>query len=90
MDFAAQRVAIDGRSRVLINPTTLFEGCAIGRNAKFLLPLINNKWPPKVDSGGHSFSFLNISINNESFFLSEVVIFEKMRTEITRHNQELG
>jgi hypothetical protein len=27
----------------------------IGRNAVLLQTLTNNKWPPKVDSGGHRF-----------------------------------
>jgi hypothetical protein len=35
----------------------LFEVYEIGRNAKFLLPLTNNKWPPRVDPGGHRFKY---------------------------------
>jgi hypothetical protein len=38
-----------------INPPTLFRGAQIGRNVKFLDTLTNNKWPPRIASGGHSF-----------------------------------
>ena len=34
-DFWVQRVAKDEGSRVLINPTALFGGCEISRNARF-------------------------------------------------------
>ena len=34
---------------VIICPLALFGGCEIGRNAEFLLPLINNKRPPKIE-----------------------------------------
>ena len=50
-----QRVVTDGRRRVLINPTALLGACEIDIFAKFLLTLINSKWPPGVDPGGHSF-----------------------------------
>jgi hypothetical protein len=49
-------------------------------------PLINNKWPLRVDPGGHHFvvlclspcglkSLLNTSINNKPIFFLEVVTF---------------
>jgi len=38
-----------------VYPLTLFGGAQIGRNAKLLLTLINNKWPLGVDPGGHRF-----------------------------------
>ena len=44
----------DGR-RFLINPTALLGVCEIDKTEEFLLPLTNNKWPPGVDPGGHSF-----------------------------------
>jgi hypothetical protein len=40
MDFWGQRVATDGRIRVLVNPTALIGACEIDKIAKFLLPLI--------------------------------------------------
>jgi hypothetical protein len=43
------------------------------------LTLINNKRPPRVDPGGHSFVFLNISINKKPIFFSEVVTYKKLR-----------
>ncbi len=43
MDFLVQRVATDGGSRVLINPTALIGTCEIDKNAKFLLTLTNRK-----------------------------------------------
>jgi hypothetical protein len=61
----------------LINPPALFRACEIDRNAKFLLTLTNKKWPPRIDPGGHSFVFLNISINNKPVFFSEVVTYKK-------------
>jgi hypothetical protein len=48
-------VAADGGNRVLINPTALLGAYEIDKIAKFLLPLINNKRPPEVDSGGLSY-----------------------------------
>ncbi len=39
MDFWGQRVATDGRIRVLVNPTALIGACEIDKIAKFLLPL---------------------------------------------------
>jgi hypothetical protein len=53
--FWVERVATDGRCRVLINPTALLGVCEIDKIAKFLLPLTNNKWPLGVDPGGHRF-----------------------------------
>jgi hypothetical protein len=38
--------------------------------------LINNKRPPRFDPGGHSFVFLNVSINKKLFFFSEVVVYK--------------
>jgi hypothetical protein len=70
MDFGVQRVATDGRSRVLINPTALIGASEIDKIAKFLLPLTNSKWPPRVDPGGHHFVVLNVSINNTPVFVS--------------------
>jgi hypothetical protein len=55
-----------------IYPPTLFGGCEIDRNVELLETLINSKWPPGVDPGGHRFAFLNVSINKKSFFFSEV------------------
>jgi hypothetical protein len=45
----------------------------IGKIEKFLQPLINNKWPPRVDQGGQHFVVLNVSVNNKPFFFSAVV-----------------
>jgi hypothetical protein len=70
-------VAADGGNRVLINPTALISVCEIGKIVKFLLPLINNKWPPGDDPSGHCFVFLNVSINKKPFFFSEVVTYRK-------------
>jgi len=53
-------------------------GCSVGRNTKFLLTLINNKWPPGIDPGGHHFVVLNVFINKKRFFVSAVVIYEKI------------
>jgi len=36
--------------------------------------LTNNKWPPRVDPGGHHFVILNVSINNKPIFVSQVVM----------------
>ena len=41
-------------------------------------PLINNKWPPRVDPGGHHFVVLDTSINKKPFFFSQVVIYKKI------------
>ena len=61
----------------LIYTTALFRGVQIGGNAKFLLPLIYEKGHQEIDPGGHSFVFLNVSINNKAIFFSEVVINKK-------------
>ena len=53
----------------------MFKWCEIGKNVKFLLPLINNKWPLGIDPGGHHFV---ASINKNQFFFSEVVINEEL------------
>ena len=63
--------------RCLIYATELYEGSEFGRFVKFLLTLINNKWPPGTDPGGHHFVVLNVSINNKPFFFSAVVIYRK-------------
>jgi hypothetical protein len=42
------------QARTLINSLTLTWDALLDRNAKFLLILTNNKWPPNVDPGGHS------------------------------------
>ena len=51
MDFWVQRVATDGRSRVLINPTALIGACEIDKIAKFLLPLQCKKAPNQKIEG---------------------------------------
>ena len=43
------------RVKIIIYPPALFEVYEIGKNPKFLLALINKKWPPSVDPGGHRF-----------------------------------
>ena len=75
--FWVQRVVTDGRCRVLINPTALLGACEIDIFAKFLLTLINNKWPLGIDPGGHHFVVLNVSINKKPVSFSEVVTFSK-------------
>ena len=70
-------MAKDEGSRVLRNPTALFGGCEISRNARFSETLINNKWPLGVDPGGHHFLLLNVSINKTAVFVSEVVTYNK-------------
>jgi hypothetical protein len=50
-----------GMSSNPINPSTLFRGAQIGRNVKFLLTLVNKKWPPGIYPGGHHFVVLNVS-----------------------------
>ena len=54
MDFGVQRVATDGRSRVLINPTALIGASEIDKIAKFLLPLQCEKKSLKVPSNDGS------------------------------------
>ena len=61
----------------LINPLTLFGWCKIDRNVDLLETLHYKKRPPRVDPGGHSFVFLNVSINKKPVFFSEVVINKK-------------
>ena len=61
----------------LIYPLTLLKSNQIVRNAKFLMTLTNNKWPPGIDPGGHHFVVLNVSISNTPDFVSEVVIYKK-------------
>jgi len=51
----------------------------IGINAKFLLPLINSKWPPGINLGGHHFVVLNVSINKKPISVLYVVTYEKER-----------
>jgi hypothetical protein len=53
-----------------IYPLTLFGGCKIGQNAKFLLTLHYKNGHQGSNPGGHSFVFLNVSINKESVFFS--------------------
>jgi hypothetical protein len=67
-----------------INPPTLFWVTQNSKNAKFSETLTNKKWPPRIDPGGHSFVFLNISINNKPVFFSEVVTYRK---KISGHHQ---
>ena len=54
----------------LIYIHTLFGGCEVGRFAKFLLTLTNNKWPLGTDPGGHHFVVLDVSINKKPIFFS--------------------
>jgi hypothetical protein len=44
-------------SRFFINPTELLGACEIDKIEKFLLTLINNKWPLGIDPGGHRFVY---------------------------------
>ncbi len=37
-----------------------------------------NKGPLRVDPGGHHFVVLNIPINNNPFFVSATVVYEKL------------
>lgn len=62
----------------LIYIITLPRSAYLGQNAKFLLPLTNSKWSPRVDLGGHHFIVLNCAINNTPDFVSAVVIFENI------------
>jgi hypothetical protein len=48
--------ALGQRDVFIVYPLALFGGCEISRNEELLDTLINNKWPPKVDPGGHGFS----------------------------------
>jgi hypothetical protein len=36
------------------------------------------KWPPRLDPDGHSYVFLNTSINKKPFFFSEVVTYKNV------------
>jgi hypothetical protein len=58
------------RGQFLIYTPALDGECEFDRNAKFLLTLINNKWPLGIDPGGHHFVFLNVSINKKPVFFS--------------------
>jgi hypothetical protein len=52
-EFQAGR-KLDTPERIFtVYPLALFGDAQIGRNAKLLLTLINNKWPPGIDPGGH-------------------------------------
>jgi hypothetical protein len=55
----------------------LFGDALIGRNAKFLQTLINKKRPPGDHPSGHSFVFLNVSINKKPVFVLQVVTYKK-------------
>ena len=61
-----------------IYPLALILVFQIGRNAKFLRPLIDNKWPLGFDPGGHHFLLLNVSINKTAVFVSEVVTYKNI------------
>ena len=52
-DFWARRIFKDD-SEVTINPTVFLGECEIDKIEKFLLPLINNNWPPGDDPSGHN------------------------------------
>ena len=61
--------------RCLIYTVALSKGCEIGRDAKFLDTLINKKWPPGINLGGHHFVVLNVSIKKKPYSVLEVVIY---------------
>ena len=62
-----------GKNFCLIYIAVLVERYEVGRNTKCLLTLLNSKWPPEVDPGGHHFLLLNVSINKKLIFVSEVM-----------------
>ncbi len=47
--------SLDGSAEFLYILLYCIGACVIGRNAKFLLTLTNNKWSPGVDPGDHHF-----------------------------------
>jgi len=63
--------------KVPVNPPALFPDAYLRGKTRFLLTLTNNKWPPRVDPGGHHFVVLNVSINKKLFFVSYVVTNKK-------------
>jgi len=73
----SQEVIDHDEGDCLIHHLVLLERYEFGGNAKVLLPLVNNKWPPEVDPGGHRFVVLNVSINNTPVSVSAVVDYKK-------------
>ncbi len=76
-------MSLGQRDVCLIYTPALVDRCEFGRNAKFLLTLTNNKWPPEVGPGGHHFVVLNVSINNTHVFVSAVVTYKTSPTWLT-------
>jgi hypothetical protein len=50
----------------------------LGKNANLLETLTYEKGHQESSPGGHSFSFLNVSINKKPVFFSEVVIYKNI------------
>ena len=67
---------------VTVNPAASSVEFEISKNAKFLLTLTNNKWPPEVDPGDHSCcglkSFLNMSFKKKPISLLQVVTYKSL------------
>jgi hypothetical protein len=60
-----------------IYPPILFVENAFGLKAISLQPLQYKKGHQGSNPGGHSFVFLNVSINKKPIFFSEVVNYKK-------------
>ena len=74
--LAPCRQEVEVQRMILVNLLTLTRGCEIERHEKYSEILINSKWPPGVDPGGHRFVVLNVSINNTPVFVSAAVTFK--------------
>ena len=68
-------ITLSKKDEIFTKSLALFWMGILVRNVELLKTLTNNKRPPGVDPDGHSFVFLNDSINKKPIFFSEVVIF---------------